>query len=183
MVFTRTVLVSAAAVVVIVGTLSSASVWAQSGGAATEPWRSSWTRFVQAIEEWRSAGNVVPTASFDSLIKGDPVPLSLPVMKRFGGTVTFEGNFKGVITHAMMNGMQAKLDLDLPDSKGTAADHKFEGMAHVYPAAGAIDNWKAVKAGTAVRFRAVVKGVAMMEPSPGKIAYIVLLQDAQLVPK
>lgn len=31
----------------------------------------------------------------------------------------------------------------------------------------------------AVKFRAVVKGVASMEPSPGRLAYIVLLQDAR----
>jgi hypothetical protein len=158
---------------------SSAGAGAQSPATTTEAWRSSWSAFVQAVEQWRAAGNTVPTASFESLIKGDPMPPDLPAMKKFGGAVTFEGTFKAVGTYAMMSGMTAKIQLDLPASKGKAADHAFEGMAHIYPATDAIGVWKAIPAGSVVKFRAVVKGVAAMEPSPGRLAYIVLLQDAR----
>jgi hypothetical protein len=140
---------------------------------STPAWRTSWQAFSQAIDDYRKTEKEFPQASFQSLVKGQPVPETWAVMKTFTGQVTFEGTLKGFDEKNVMDGQPFKLDLDLGQS--------LIAWKHIYPKATSVDAWKAVQPGTMVKFRAAIKGVAGANPLKDAFAYMVLLQDAEIV--
>lgn len=159
-------------------TLAQSPTAARGAGRASQgtgqAWRTSWEAFGQAIDDYRKTAKEFPQASFQSLAKGQPVPETWAVMKVFTGQVTFEGTLKALDEKSVMDGMPFKLEFDFPGKSPVA-------WKHIYPKATAIDAWKATKPGTQVKFRATVRGVAGMEPIKDAFAYMVLLQDAEIV--
>jgi len=143
------------------------------GSATAQSWRTSWTSFVEAIDSFRKQNKEFPQASFQMVTSGQPVPDKWLVMKQFNGRVTFEGTFRRVTTDSLMEGMTAKLEFEMPKSPVAGA------VLHLYPSAASLPTWKTLPTGAITKYSAVVTGVSGVEPLPGRIGYIVLLQNAE----
>lgn len=150
-------------------------------GSGGGQWRASWVVFADTIDKFRKATADFPSPSFQMLLRGQELPDSFSVKQRFGGQVTWEGTFAGVLTKdsegaSLLEGHVYKLDVKMPDVT------KQGFILHVYPRAADIEKWKAAPAGPSVRFSAQLKGIAGFQTSEmvakDAVVYYLLLVDA-----
>jgi len=143
-------------------------------------WRTSWSNFTEAVEAYQKLAYELPSSakafpeirSMKAMATGERVPDTWEGMKRFGGEVTFEGRFKAVTTEDLMEGMTAKLEIEMPPSR-------FKGL-NIYPKATKVASWKEIKPGTSVRFKAVVKGIGYISLFGVVKSYMLLLEEAEI---
>lgn len=168
-----------------VATCVAASVHTQ------EPWRTSFDAFVRAIAAFpiNEIPYVTPEAGAVRELQGLRVSGDRSVMKRYGGRVEFEGTFKAVTRD--WNSALAKpreyerIDIEMawPAIEGP---NPTNWTIRIYPKARSLKNWKALKPDTAIRFGAVVTGIALHHtwiPGVDLRWYSILLEDAELVAK
>ncbi|MDQ2920562.1 MAG: hypothetical protein M3R52_02945 [Acidobacteriota bacterium] len=157
----------------------------------TEEWQTSWIKFVQEVDAFRqqhqNESEQVPETTFQMTLHGQRVPQSWGIMKRFGGTVEFEGTFKGIKLPSekekLMEGQTVKLDLAMPTNFPKALENYGGALLHAYPKSSAVEAWQKTSIGASVRFRATVTGVAVfaMPIRGGLFQYHVLMEDAELL--
>jgi hypothetical protein len=142
--------------------------------------RTSWSKFTEAVEAYQKVAYQLPhsakafpeTTSINAMMAGERIPDTWEVMNRFGGKVTFEGRFKAVTTENLMEGMTAKLKIEMPPSRF--------GWLNIYPKAATVASWKKIKPGTSVRFKAVVKGIGYISLFGVVQSYMLLLEEAEI---
>ena len=151
--------------------------------------RTSFDTFTRDIEKFPL--NDVPFSKVEvGELAGRRVSGDAAIMKRFGGQVEFDGSFQGILTGDFRlatpkEGEQIKkpekIDITLAWPSGTSSNIYWK--LHLYPKAGSLKSWRALKPKTSIKFRAVVTGITMYHPwIPGlERAYSILLEDGEIV--
>jgi hypothetical protein len=160
--------------------LTSRSIQAVESDAAQ--WRTSFDTFVKAIDEFPLAD--VPICKPDAgEFVGERVSSDAAIMKRFGGKVEFGGIFQGIVTvESPPQHKREKIDSDLAWPAGLSSNTTWR--LHLYPKAGSLKAWRALKPKTTIKFRAVVTGISMYHPwIPGANVRTIsiLLEDGKIV--
>lgn len=151
---------------------------AQTEKSDTAPWRRSYGAFVKAIDEF-PVGSVPYTAE-GSELTGQRVSGNEAIMKRFGGSVEFEGVFEGIVPdNSQKQGEKIDITMSLPSDLSANTSWTL----HLYPKAGAIKAWRALKPKTPIKFRAIVTGITRNHTFISGVdlrAYSILLEDGEI---
>ena len=144
-----------------------AALHASSGGNRLEAenenadWRRSFAAFVKALDS-------VPLTELPSTKTdvgqqlGERVERDAAIMKRFGGTVEFEGVFEGVKTVEFAQEKLQKIDISM--ARPVELNGNTQPFLHLYPKRGSLAAWKALKPNTPVKFRGTVTGITWFQP-------------------
>ena len=164
--------------------LVSISGHAQDVKSKVAQWRTSFDAFVKAIDEF-PVGEVPFSTAEGTDLTGQRVSGDAAVMKRFGGTVEFEGVFQGIVTSSSPSAPQKrreKIDISMALPAGISPNTSW--TLHLYPKAGSLKAWRALAPKTPIKFRAVVTGITMSHTFITGVdlrAYSILLEDGEVV--
>lgn len=147
--------------------------------------RASLDDFLKAIDEYPR--NDIPYSKVEAgEVTGARVSGDTPIMKRFGGKVEFEGVFHGVVKGESFLEPQKKIDkidisMEWPSGRNPDGNWKL----HLYPKAGSLKAWKALKPKSTVKFRGVVTGITKFQPwIPGiGLCFSILVEEGEIVPQ
>jgi hypothetical protein len=165
--------------------LVSATAETEADKSDVAPWRTSFDAFVKAIDDYPP--NDVPYSKVEvGDVTGARVSGDAPIMKRFGGKVEFEGTFDGVITGESFLEPQKKIKkIDLTVAWPSGLTTNGYWRLHLYPKAGSLKAWSALKPKTTAKFRGVVTGITKYRPwIPGiGLCISILIEEAEPVSK
>jgi hypothetical protein len=149
-------------------------------------WRTSFDAFLKAIDELPLTE--VPFCKIEAgEVTGQRVSSESAIMKRFGGKVEFEGTFQGIYTEERLLSPQQKREkIDISMAWPSGLGQNTYWKLHLYPKSGSLKEWRAIKPGATVKFRAVVTGITLYYPPlPGTHlhAFSILLEEGEIVSK
>ena len=147
--------------------------------------RTSFDAFAKAIDKY-SLSDVPFSKTHVGELIGERVSSDAAIMKRFGGRVEFEGVFYGVVTTEDSPGIPQKKSkkIDISMAWPTGLSSNSYRRLHLYPKAGSLKAWRALKPQTSIKFRAVVTGITMYYPYiPNVHAFSILLEEGEIVSK
>lgn len=161
------------------------SAFAQDSSSRSVEWRKSFAAFVKAVDA--VPRNDVPGCKVGvGHISGERVPAETAIMRRFGGRVEFEGVFLGVVTIEPPQNPQEKkqkIDISVTWPNGLSANTQWK--LHLYPKAGSLRAWKALKPNTPIRFTALVTGINKFHPVIYGVPHLngmsILLEDGEIL--
>lgn len=140
-------------------------------------WRRDAVKFREELTRYQTnatGDKQFPKTSFDFFLKGGAVPREWEVMRLYAGEIEWEGIFEGFDTSEGIAGRTKRIKV------------QNYGMAlHLYPAESSLKSWENLSAGSKVRYRGMVEGIAGF-PVPGKekgiVMMVVSVKDTVLLP-
>lgn len=164
--------------------VGSISCYAQDVKSDAAQWRTSFDAFVKALDEF-PPGEVPFSTAEGADLTGQRVSGDTAIMKRFGGTVEFDGVFQEIVTSNSSSAPQKKrekIDISMALPSGLSPDTSW--TLHLYPKAGSLREWRALTPKTPVKFRAVVTGITRSHTFITGVdlrAYSILLEDGEII--